>query len=54
LHKELIAQYEIHKAVEQALKDIIIEAVDGFFLLEIKHEILVFFNETPRSMINHL
>jgi len=27
LHKELIAQYEIHKGVEQALKDIIIEVV---------------------------
>jgi len=51
LHKELIAQYEIHKGVEQALKDIIIEAV---FLLKIEDEILVFFNETPRSMITHL
>jgi hypothetical protein len=36
LHKELIAQYEIHKGVEQAMKDIIIEAVDGDFLLKIK------------------
>ncbi len=34
LHKELIAQYEIHKGVEQALKDIIIEAVDEDYLLE--------------------
>jgi len=36
------------------LKDIIIEAVDGDFLLIIKDEILVFLNETPRSMITHL
>ncbi len=53
LHKELIAQYDLHKGVEQATKDIIIEAVDGDFLLEIEDEILVFLNETPRSMINH-
>ena len=54
LHKELIAQYEIHKGVEHALKDIIIEAVDKDFLLEIEDETLVFLNETPRSMIDHL
>jgi hypothetical protein len=54
LHKELIAQYEIHKGVEQALKDIIIEAVDENFLLEIEDEILGFLNETPRTMITHL
>ena len=53
-HKELIAQYEIHKGVEQALKDIIIQAVDEDFLLEIKDETLGFLNETPRSMIIHL
>jgi hypothetical protein len=54
LHKELIAQYEIHKGVEQALKDIIIEAVNEDFLLEIKDEILGFLNETPSTMITHL
>ena len=53
-HKELIAQYEIHKGVEQALKDIIIQAVDEDFLLEIEDETLGFLNETPRSMIIHL
>ena len=53
-HKELIAQYEIHKGVEQALKDIIIQAVDEDYLLEIKDETLGFLNETPRSMIIHL
>ncbi len=41
-HKEFIAQFEIHKGVEQALKDIIIEAVDEDFLLEIEDEILGF------------
>lgn len=53
-HKELIAQYEIHKGVEQALKDIIIQAVDEDYLLEIEDETLGFLNETPRSMIIHL
>ena len=42
LNKELIAQYEIHKEVEQALKDIIIKAVDEDFLLKTEDEILVF------------
>jgi len=54
LHKELIAKYKIHKGVEQALKDIIIEAVDEDFLLEIEDETLGFLNEMPRSMIDHL
>jgi hypothetical protein len=54
LHKELIAQYEIHKGVEQALKDIIIQAVDEDFLLKIEDETLGFLNEMPRSMIIHL
>jgi hypothetical protein len=54
MHKELIAQYEIHKGVEQALKDIIIEAVDEDFLLEIEDETLGFLNETPSTMIAHL
>ena len=53
-HKELIAQYEIHKGVEQALKDIIIQAVDEDYLLEIEDETLGFLNETPRNMIIHL
>jgi len=54
LHKELIAQYEIHKGVEQALKDIIIEAVDEDYLLEIEDETLGFLNEMPSTMIAHL
>jgi len=40
--------------VEEALKDIIIEAVDKDFLLEIEDETLGFLNEMPRSMIDHL
>jgi hypothetical protein len=35
------------------LQDIIIEAVDEDFLLEIEDEILGFLNETPSTMIAH-
>ncbi len=40
--------------MEQALKDIIIETAEEDFLLKIEDEILVLFNETPRSMITNL
>ncbi len=53
-HKELIAQYIILKGAEQALKDIIIVAVEEDFLVEIEDETPCFLNQTPRSMINHL
>ncbi len=41
-HKEEVAQYEILKGVKQALKDIILEAVEHDYLMEIKDETLVF------------
>ncbi len=54
VHKEQIAQFEIFAGVEQALKDIIHEAVDHDHLLEIKDATLGFLNQMPRSIINHL
>jgi hypothetical protein len=36
------------------LKDIIIKAVESNYLLEIEDETLVFLNQTPRTMLNHL
>ncbi len=54
IHKELIAQYEIFKGVKQGLKDIIQEAVEMDYLLEIKDETLGFLNQTPGQMIEHL
>jgi hypothetical protein len=54
LHKELIREYKIYCRVEQALKDIILEAVDNDYLLEIKDKILGCLNQTPRQMIMHL
>ncbi len=52
--KEQIAQFEIFAGVEQALKDIILEAVDHDYLLEIEDDTLGFLNQMPRSIINHL
>jgi hypothetical protein len=42
LHKKLIAQLKIQKVVEQALIDIIVEAVKGDNLLKIEDETLGF------------
>ena len=53
-HKELLAQYEIFKGIKQALKDIIQEAVEHDYLMEIKDDTLGFLNQTPRQMIDHL
>ncbi len=38
----------------QATKDIILEAVDNKYLLEIEDKILGFLNQTPTDMLNHL
>jgi hypothetical protein len=54
VHKEQIAQFKIFAGVEQALRDIILEAVDHDNLLEIEDDTLGFLNQTPRSIINHL
>jgi hypothetical protein len=54
IHKELVAQYEIFKGVEQGLKDIIQEAVETVYLLKIEDETLGCLNQVPRQMIEHL
>jgi hypothetical protein len=54
IHKELVAQYEIFKGVEHGLKDIIQEAVEADYLLEIEDKTLGFLNQTPRKMLDHL
>ena len=51
-HKEEVAQYEILKGIEQALKDIIFEVVENDYLMEIEDDTLGFLNQTPRQMIN--
>ena len=53
-HKELVKEYETFQGVVQAMKDIILEAVDNEYLLEIEDEILGFLNQTPTDMLTHL
>lgn len=49
-----MAQHEIFKKVKQGLRDIIQEAFEFDYLLEIEDETLGFLNQTPRQMLNHL
>jgi hypothetical protein len=53
-HKECLAKFEIFKGAKQAFKDIILEAVEHDYLLEIKDETLGFLNQMPRQIIDHL
>jgi hypothetical protein len=53
-HKESLAEYEIFKGVKQDLKDIILEAVEHDYLLEIEDDTLGFLNQTLKQMIDHL
>ena len=53
-HKEEVKEYETFQGVIQATKDIILEAVDHEYLMEIEDEILGFLNQTPTDMLNHL
>jgi hypothetical protein len=53
-HKELISQFETFEGVRQGVKDLILEAVDNEYLIEIEHETIGFLNQTPRQMLEHL
>jgi hypothetical protein len=53
-HKELINQFETFEGVRQGVKDLILEAVDNKYLIEIEHETLGYLNQTPRQMLDHL
>jgi hypothetical protein len=53
-HKESVREYETFQGVVQATKDIILEAIDNKYLLEIEDEILGFLNQTPTDMLTHL
>jgi hypothetical protein len=49
-----VREYKTFQGVIQATKDIILEAVDHEYLLEIEDEILGFLNQMPTNMMNHL
>jgi len=53
-HKELINQFEMFEGVRQGVKDLILEAVDNKYLIDIEHEMLGYLNQTPRQMLDHL
>ncbi len=53
-HKELINQYKTFKGVHLGTNDLILEAVENKYLIEIEHETLGFLNKTPRQMLEHL
>jgi len=53
-HKELINQFKTFEGVRQGVKDLILEAVDNEYLIEIEHETLGYLNQTPRQMLDHL
>jgi hypothetical protein len=54
LHKARNQEFKIYAGVEQALKDIILEAVNNDYMLEIEDKILGYLNQTPQQMITHL
>ncbi len=53
-HKEFVWEYKTLQGVVQATKDIILEAVNQEYLLEIKDKTLGFLNQTPNNMLTHL
>jgi hypothetical protein len=53
-HKEFIREYETFQGVIQATTDIILEAIDHEYLLEIEDEILSFLNQMPTDILTHL
>jgi hypothetical protein len=52
--KEFVLEYKTFQGVVQATKDIILEAVNQEYLLEIEDETLGFLNQTPNNMLTHL
>jgi hypothetical protein len=53
-HKEFVREYETFQGVIQATTDIILEAINHEYLLEIDKEILGFLNQMPTDMLTHL
>jgi hypothetical protein len=53
-HKEFVREYKTFQGVVQATKDIILEAINHEYSLEIEDEILGFLNQMPTDMLTHL
>jgi hypothetical protein len=53
-HKALIVQFQTCTGVAKGLKDLILQAVDEDFLLEMRDEGVAYLNVTPFQMLTHL
>jgi hypothetical protein len=53
-HKALIAQFQTCVGVSKGLKDLILQAFDDDFLLELQAEGIAYLNITPFQMLSHL
>ena len=53
-HKALIAQFQTCVGVAKGLKDLILQAVEEDFLLELRDNLVAYLNVTPFQMLTHL
>jgi hypothetical protein len=53
-HKALVIQFQTCIGVSKGLKDLILQAVDKDFLLELRAEGIAYLNVTPLQMLTHL
>jgi hypothetical protein len=53
-HKELIQQFQMCVGASKGLKDLIMQAIDKDFLLELRVPGIVYLNMTPLQMLTHL
>ena len=53
-HKALIVQFQTCTGVAKGLKDLILQAVDEDFILELRDESIAYLNVTPIQMLTHL
>ena len=53
-HKGLLAQFHTCVGVSKGLKDLILQAIDEDFLLEIRDEGIAYLNVSPLQMLTHL
>ncbi len=53
-HKEFVREYKTSQGIIQATNNILLEAIDHEYLLEIEDKFLGFLNRTPTDMLTHL
>ena len=53
-HKALIVQFQACTGMAKGLKDLILQAIDEDFLLELRDQSIAYLNVTPIQMLTHL